>query len=213
MILQYFSLRDVKKDALSAINRETSMQIVKKMMRNIPPFSMALLYYTSGIAVGYSGGTAKGSGIVSCMAIDTGEESQVLPEQSSMLEADPCLCGKDQFLNTAFNGLGKFKIFLSAFWTISMAYLAMSYFCDLRKSLNDLPLSFARLSAIALSIRSSLSFLSFITSERNRSCSFFVKVLNAVKKTSAVAPCALIKHLLYVNYKIRSLMLSYLQVS
>lgn len=52
MILQYFSLRAVKKDAMSAINRETSMQIVKKMMRNILPFSIALLYYRSEIDVG-----------------------------------------------------------------------------------------------------------------------------------------------------------------
>jgi ABC-type anion transport system duplicated permease subunit len=52
MILQYFSLRAVKKDAMSAISRETSMQIVKKMMRNILPFSIALLYYNSEIAVG-----------------------------------------------------------------------------------------------------------------------------------------------------------------
>lgn len=52
MILQYFSLRVVKKDAMSAINRETSVQVVKKMMRKILPFSIALLYYTSGIAVG-----------------------------------------------------------------------------------------------------------------------------------------------------------------
>ena len=52
MILQYFSLRAVKKGAMSAINREASMQIVKKMMRNILPFSMALLYYNSAIDVG-----------------------------------------------------------------------------------------------------------------------------------------------------------------
>lgn len=58
MLLQYFSFRVVKKDAMSAINRETSMQIVKKMMRNILPFSMALLYYNSEIDFGYSGGVS-----------------------------------------------------------------------------------------------------------------------------------------------------------
>ena len=58
MIPQYFSLRVVKKDAMSAINRETSMQIVKKMMRNILPFSIALLYYNLEIDIGYSEGSS-----------------------------------------------------------------------------------------------------------------------------------------------------------
>jgi hypothetical protein len=43
---------------MSAINREASMQIVKKMIRNILPFSMALLYYNSEIDIGYSEGSS-----------------------------------------------------------------------------------------------------------------------------------------------------------
>ena len=51
-----------------------------------------------------------------------------------------------------------------------------------------------------MSIRSSRSLLSFNIADRKISCSFRVKVLNAVKKTSAVAPFVFISRAsLYLN--------------
>ena len=86
------------------------------------------------------------------------------------------------FANFVSFGLCKLEEFLLGFGDYRLQYIPTILPMSFKKSLKGLLLSFALLSAIVISIRSSLKRASFMILLKKIFCSFFGIVLNAVRK-------------------------------